>query len=243
MKRLFLSFFILFFFVALPVKAANLDSDSDGLSDADEINIYHTDAQLADTDGDGFSDGIEIANGFSPLVAGKKLKEIDTDSDELTDAQELTLGTDLGYPDTDKDGFFDGLEVRNGFDPLTSGLGKIDKKIEVDLKTQKLVYFFGEKKMFLISSGIKRLSTPMGEFNILQKKPIVNYKGFDYYLPNTKWNLLFTRNAGGIGYFIHGAYWHNKFGQPMSHGCVNVAYKDMEDLYNFAQVGTQVVIR
>ncbi|MHA1880217.1 MAG: hypothetical protein ACTSYG_07445, partial [Candidatus Heimdallarchaeota archaeon] len=44
-----------------------IDSDSDGLTDFDEVTIYHTDPTLWDTDGDGFSDGIEIQKGTDPL--------------------------------------------------------------------------------------------------------------------------------------------------------------------------------
>jgi lipoprotein-anchoring transpeptidase ErfK/SrfK len=43
-------------------------------------------------------------------------------------------------------------------------------------------------------------------------------------------------------YWIHGAYWHDNFGQPMSHGCVNVDYENMEPLYDWSQVGTKVII-
>jgi hypothetical protein len=42
------------------------DSDQDGISDYDEINIYHTDPFNADTDGDGFIDGAEVLNNFDP---------------------------------------------------------------------------------------------------------------------------------------------------------------------------------
>jgi lipoprotein-anchoring transpeptidase ErfK/SrfK len=91
---------------------------------------------------------------------------------------------------------------------------------------------------FKISSGIKRLPTPAGTFRILEKVPLKTYAGERYYYPNAKWNLRFLKR-----YYIHGAYWHNNFGQPMSHGCVNVAYKDMESLYEFADVGTLVTIK
>ncbi|HET6933977.1 MAG TPA: Ig-like domain-containing protein [Candidatus Angelobacter sp.] len=45
----------------------NPDTDGDGLSDGDEVNIYHTNPLVADTDGDGIPDGVEIATGTDPL--------------------------------------------------------------------------------------------------------------------------------------------------------------------------------
>ena len=47
----------------------NVDTDGDGISDFDEINLYHTDPHQADTDHDGFLDGTEIMKGFDPLSA------------------------------------------------------------------------------------------------------------------------------------------------------------------------------
>jgi len=227
----------------LILSAQALDTDGDGLTDEQEINIYHTNPNDPDTDTDGFEDGIEIKNNFSPLVAGKKIYEADYDEDGLSDGAEFNLGADPTNKDTDGDGYPDGVEVRNGYDPVNPEPIKLPKSILVDLKTQTLTYFLGDKKIenFLISSGIARLPTPKGEFKVLKKKPIVHYKGPGYDLPNTKWNLLFSQRGGGI--FIHGAYWHNKFGQPMSHGCVNVSYKNMEPLYAYAEVGTKVIIK
>jgi hypothetical protein len=56
---------------ALGSSDTSLDSDSDGLSDADEYRIYKTDPSKADTDGDGYNDGSEIKNGYNPLGPGK----------------------------------------------------------------------------------------------------------------------------------------------------------------------------
>src|SRR4051812_23712962 len=51
-------------------RAQSVDSDNDGLTDDDEINIYHTNPDVADTDGDSFSDGDEIKFGFDPNKNG-----------------------------------------------------------------------------------------------------------------------------------------------------------------------------
>ena len=120
----------------------------------------------------------------------------------------------------------------------------VQKTIVVSLDNQTLAYYEGDQliKEFKISSGLPATPTPVGEFEVLEKKPVVNYVGPGYNLPNTKWNLMFKYDPNG-SYYIHGAYWHNKFGQPMSHGCVNVSYANMEALYNWADVGTKIIIK
>ena len=251
-KILAFSFFILIFFcfpliaaraqTASSTAAATLDSDRDGLSDDVEINIYHTDPNKWDTDGDGYSDGDEVAHGYSPLVAGNaKMKDIDSDHDGLNDALEIALGADLKNPDTDGDGYLDGQEVFTGYDPLRgNGARETDKRAEVDLTNQRMYYYFKGIKIgtILVSTGKAPLLTPTGNFSILKKRPTVHYAGATYDFPNTKWNLEFNK-----GMYIHGAYWHNLFGKKaVSHGCVNVAYKDMEKFYSFMDIGTPVKI-
>lgn len=41
---------------------------------------------------------------------------------------------------------------------------------------------------------------------------------------------------------LHGAYWHNNFGNPMSHGCVNLPLDVAEFLYSWAPLGTPVIV-
>jgi len=89
------------------------DADQDGLSNANEVNVHHTDPTKWDTDGDLLSDGDEVnAYGTNPLVK-------DTDGDGLTDGEEvLTYHTDPLVGDTDHDGLTDGDEVHvYGTDP------------------------------------------------------------------------------------------------------------------------------
>jgi len=234
-------------FFVISVKAADLttDTDGDGLIDFEEQNIYGSSMYLVDTDGDGYKDGEEIAHGYSPLVAKLKMKEFDIDKDGLNDDWELKLGSNPLIADTDGDGYKDGDEVEMGFSPTNKERVKVDKKIMIDVANFDLSYYYGSVMLdsFKVSTGTKYMPTPRGEFTVLDKVPSKNYggNGFDFYLPNTKWNLHFTTKYWR--YYIHGAYWHNLFGiKNVSHGCVNVAYKDMERLYNWAEVGTKVVI-
>jgi outer membrane protein OmpA-like peptidoglycan-associated protein len=82
------------------------DADGDGLTDYEEINVYHTDPAKADSDGDGLSDGEEVKQYHTdPLKP-------DTDGDGLTDGAEVRVyATDPTKADTDGDGLSDGQEV------------------------------------------------------------------------------------------------------------------------------------
>ena len=220
----------------------NYDSDQDGLSNIKEKTIYYTDPYNPDTDGDGYGDGLEIDNNYSPRHKGKRLIEVDSDQDYLNDYWELVLGTDLMNPDSDNDLYLDGTEVAASHNPLSLETEKLEKLIKVNIAKQELEYFFDNKKLdsFLISSGLDGMNTPEGEFSVLDKVPRKHYGGWNFDYPNTKWNLHFLTQK--LRFYIHGAYWHNNFGQPMSHGCVNVSYQDMEPLYSFAQLGTKILI-
>ncbi len=88
------------------------DRDGDGLSDSQE-EIIGTDPDNPDTDSDGLTDGEEVLTwGTNPLNR-------DTDGDVLLDGDEVhTYGTDPTNPDTDGDGIPDGVEIATGTDPL-----------------------------------------------------------------------------------------------------------------------------
>ncbi len=219
-----------------------VDSDGDGLTDVEEQGVYHTDPVNTDTDGDGYSDGEEIAHGYSPLHGNSlKLVRADTDSDGLNDDLEIKLKTDLTNQDTDLDGREDGEEVYSGFNPLKGdGDDSLPRRVEVDISRQLTYYFLNNVKIASIpvSTGVRGMDTPKGEYEIIRKLPTHLYAGRGYYLPNVKWNMEFKR-----GYYLHGAYWHNQFGvRPMSHGCVNIGYANAEKLYKFTRVGDKVVV-
>ncbi len=235
---------IIILILPLSVQAVSFyDSDGDGLSDLKEKNLYYTDPYNADTDGDGYNDKSEIDNNYSPRHGnGQRLIEVDSDQDYLNDYWELILDTGLMNPDSDGDLYLDGTEVAASYNPLSKDTEKLEKLIKINIAEQRLEYFFADKKLdsFLISSGLNGMNTPLGEFSVLNKVPVKHYGGWNFDYPNTKWNLHFTTKT--LGYYIHGAYWHNNFGQPMSHGCVNVSYQDMELLYWFSQLNTKIII-
>lgn len=117
----------------------------------------------------------------------------------------------------------------------TQVLGAVtgNKIIEVDLSEQKLVAKQGQT-IFLespISSGLS-FPTPVGEYSIWYKIRFTKMEGGSkanntyYYLPNVPYTMFFNGNFG-----IHGTYWHNNFGNRMSHGCVNTPTPVAERLF------------
>ncbi|MCX6740725.1 MAG: L,D-transpeptidase family protein [Candidatus Parcubacteria bacterium] len=218
-----------------------IDTDSDGLNDYQEKEIYHTAPNNPDTDNDTFPDGLEVKNNYSPRHAKLKMVHADSDNDGLNDLWEIRLGSNITVKDSDNDGYSDSTEVYNDYSPIDPKPTKFKKKIVVNIKDLRLAYYFGDILLdnVPVSTGKAKTPTPIGEFSIIAKYPVKNYNIYS----NTKWNMHFaTKN--GLRYYIHGAYWHNKFGiDTVSGGCVNVRYEDMERLYNFTQIGTKVIVQ
>ncbi len=109
--------------------------------------------------------------------------------------------------------------------------------INVDLSEQRVTAYDGATAVrdFVVSTGTSRHPTVTGQFRIYVKLRSTPMSGPGYYLPGVPYTMYFYR-----GYAVHGTYWHNNFGTPMSHGCVNMTIPDSEWIYNFASVGTLV---
>lgn len=152
------------------------------------------------------------------------------------------------YDPSHEDGVFLGKKVHStdvstNTAPDPNVLGDTDsgfKHIEVDLTNQKVYAFEGDTKVmeFTISSG-KWAPTPTGHFTIQYKTLAQTMKGGSkalhtyYYLPNVQFVQFFGNDEipWSEGYSFHGAYWHNNFGHPMSHGCINMRNADAEKLF------------
>ncbi len=119
-------------------------------------------------------------------------------------------------------------------------LKKSEKRwIEINLTTQRLIAWEGKTPVYaiIISTGKDSTPTRPGSFTIQSKHRITRMQGPDYDVPDVPFAMYYD---GGMA--IHGAYWHNKFGTPVSHGCTNVAVNHAEWLFNWASVGTPVIV-
>lgn len=127
------------------------------------------------------------------------------------------------------------------------GKATTTKKIVV-VRSEQTLYAYDGDELFMtekISTGLDLTPTPRGTFTIFKKTPSRYMQGpfgssNQYYdLPGVPWNLYFTEG----GAVIHGAYWHTSFGKTYSHGCVNLPPLAARKLYNWAELGTTVIVK
>jgi lipoprotein-anchoring transpeptidase ErfK/SrfK len=125
------------------------------------------------------------------------------------------------------------------------------KRIEVNLSTQRVLAYEGNTKVneFVVSTGLWG-RTPTGTFTIQRKVRSQTMSGGNraigtyYYLPGVPWVQFFGNDQipWSRGFSFHGTYWHNNFGHPMSHGCVNMKTPEAQWLFDWAPMGTTVSI-
>ncbi len=121
------------------------------------------------------------------------------------------------------------------------------KSIVVDLSEQRL-YAYKDgvlENTFLVSTGKYPFATPLGKHSVLAKPFYVDYSWS--YGPGDPRNY----NLGIVPYnlriyphiYIHYAYWHNNFGHPMSHGCINVNLENSKWIYEWADLNIPVTVQ
>ncbi len=124
--------------------------------------------------------------------------------------------------------------------PLAPGVK--DKTILIDTTAQTITAFENGQPVFKTrtsSGGVfgvsKDFRTPLGNYLIDRKRPTRHMAAGDgaaadsYDLPGVPWVSYFN---GGIA--IHGTYWHNDYGRPWSHGCINVLPQDAKWFYRWS---------
>jgi hypothetical protein len=131
--------------------------------------------------------------------------------------------------------------VRPSISPPPAEITTAERWIDVDLKRQTAVAYLGDKPVFatLVSSGRGRANsesaTPSGTFRLwvkLRTSDMDDLEDVDqlqnYAIEAVPWVMFFHQ-----GYGVHGAFWHRRFGEVRSHGCVNLAPVDAERLFHW----------
>ncbi|MGH2581944.1 MAG: L,D-transpeptidase family protein [Anaerolineales bacterium] len=129
--------------------------------------------------------------------------------------------------------------IEKEFVELPSSLGPRERWIDINLSAQTLSAYEGAALLgrYVISSGRAGSPTVTGEYRIWVKVPIQDMSGPGYYIRDVPNVMYFYKSYG-----IHGTWWHNNFGTPMSAGCVNMTIDDSEWMYSWASVGTLVKV-
>ena len=119
-----------------------------------------------------------------------------------------------------------------------------NKRIEVDVTHQNLSCFEGDQEVYYcrVSTGAKvnmygevvdAWSTPLGDHVVTRKYLSLQMSGGStgagYDLPGIGWTSIFA--TGGVA--VHSTFWHNNYGDPMSHGCVNVSPEDSKWIFRW----------
>lgn len=221
------------------------DSDQDGISDYHELHKYFTSPNNPDSDGDGYNDGEEIRNWYSPLHRESiKYSQLDTDKDGLNDEMELRFRTSMRKADTDNDGYTDKVEIDNYYDPKDASKKLLPKHIEVFTKDQKLKYYLDGVEMgeYIVSTGLND-STPKGEFKIGRKIRRAWSRSAKLWMPY--W-MPFDRHLYG---FHELPEWpdgtkegQDHLGQAVSGGCVRLGEGQAKELYEWTPEGTKIII-
>ena len=129
--------------------------------------------------------------------------------------------------------------------PISPELPYEMKSIKVSLSNQMLMAYEGEQIVYQakISSGLPGkevpygTQTPKGRFHITSKMPSKHMGGIQttgaprgYILPGVPWTSFFIFESGVA---FHGTFWHDNFGAPMSHGCINMRNEDAKWLFRW----------
>lgn len=114
-----------------------------------------------------------------------------------------------------------------------------ERWIDVDLDQQIATAYEGDRPVYatLVSTGRRGVPTPTGSFRIwvkLERSLMDNIEEDEaetfYSLDDVPWVLYFER-----GVALHAAFWHDRFGERRSHGCVNLAPTDARFFFDFAR--------
>lgn len=139
-----------------------------------------------------------------------------------------------------------GLKILTDEDiaPINPDVDPAEKRIEADLDTQTLSCYEGDTEVFFcrISSGLKydvnglvstELATPVGNLFTHWKTMSLNMTAgtfqSGYSTPAVPWSTMIS----GDGIAIHGAFWHNAFGEKRSHGCINVTPENAKWIFRW----------
>jgi hypothetical protein len=124
------------------------------------------------------------------------------------------------------------------FTPLSPTVPEAEKHIEIHLDRQILLAYEWDVLVYAarVATGRKNYESPTGWFHTFHKRPTYHmFGGADEFsvfdLPGVPWDSYITES----GVALHGTYWHNDFGTPHSHGCINMSIPDARWVFRWTR--------
>ncbi|MGC8780642.1 MAG: SH3 domain-containing protein [Anaerolineae bacterium] len=120
------------------------------------------------------------------------------------------------------------------FKPRPSSIGPNERWVGVNLSEQTAVAYEGDRPVYamLVATGLPGTPTVQGIFRTWLRLETGVMAGPGYYLEDVTWTCYFYS-----GYGLHTAYWHDAFGRPRSHGCVNLSPYDAWWIFRWSAPG------
>lgn len=172
---------------------------------------------------------------------------VNSSGDVLSELTAGVNGRELGDVTDTASQFADQLESGDGVFALDVSETSFEtitllRRIDVNLSAQRAYLYENDAVVnsWAISSGLSATPTPTGNFAVFGHTPFQDmgcFEGASYCTEDVPWNTWFAPDIA-----FHGAYWHNNFGQQMSHGCVNMPVDVAKFVYDWAPVGTAVAV-
>lgn len=172
---------------------------------------------------------------------------VDSAGNVLRAEQEGVAGRALGYTSDIADQFAEKLAAGDGTFALTVTETPFEtvslfRRIDINLSSQRAVLYENNEVVnsWAVSTGLPGTLTPTGNFKVFAHTRIQDmgcYEGAPYCTEDVPWITWFAPNIG-----FHGTYWHNNFGQRMSHGCVNLPIDLAKYVYDWSPQGLEVSV-
>lgn len=172
---------------------------------------------------------------------------VDSAGTVLRAEQQGVAGRVLGDTSGIADQFAEQLAAGEGVYQLTVSETAFEtvslfRRIEINLSQQRTYLFENNEvvKSWAVSTGLPGTLTPTGNFKVFAHTAMQDmgcYEGAPYCTENVPWITWFAKNIG-----FHGTYWHNNFGQRMSHGCVNLPIDLAKYVYDWSPEGLEISV-
>ena len=172
---------------------------------------------------------------------------VNSSGDVLRELNPGVNGRELGDVSNAASDFAEQLEGGNATFELNAtevpfATATVVRRIDLNLSTQRATAYENDQVVntWAISSGLPSSPTPTGNFSVFAHTAMQDmgcFEGASYCTEDVPWSTWFAPNIA-----FHGAYWHNNFGNQMSHGCVNMPISAAKWIYDWAPVGAAVSV-